>query len=344
LTAGKLSGNLEWNDIQGVPLAAQPTKATAGLVKLSDVTEPLEVDALYNSGSFCYAATPRAVSIISKRAAACVQKSGDKVTGDLVVTGGGNVQVGAGGRLGVGISIDARPQYTLDVGGDANIRDRLLLNGSEVVFPDSPWQTAGGRVLLPQDLRVGLGVTDPLHALHIAGDVGMTGKLFSESVPLRVPWKQTKDAVILHDGLDNFGSDCTTKNVGIGITHPTYRLHVVGGIYATDKILQSSDQRMKHLITPIQGALDKIDRLSGYTYCRYSNHKCAPVEHMHTTHAGVIAQEVQAVLPQAVSTDPVDGSLAVDYGGLTALLLEAVKGLRQELSELKQNVKTTTLQ
>ena len=58
----------------------------------------------------------------------------------------------------------------------------------------------------------------------------------------------------------------------------------------------------------------------------------------HGRHAGVMAQEVLAVLPEAVSKND-DGFLEVDYNGVLSLLLEAVNELREENISLKARVK-----
>jgi Chaperone of endosialidase len=61
-----------------------------------------------------------------------------------------------------------------------------------------------------------------------------------------------------------------------------------------------------------------------------------------TTHdsrlqAGVIAQEVQAVMPELVNTDT-KGMLSVNYQGLTPYLIESIKELKKENDDLKQQI------
>ena len=91
-----------------------------------------------------------------------------------------------------------------------------------------------------------------------------------------------------------------------------------------------SDQRLKREIKPIYNALEKISALHGYTYQMKGE--------SHGRHAGVMAQEVLAVLPEAVSKNN-DGYLEVDYNGVLSLLLEAVNELREENHALKERVK-----
>lgn len=91
-----------------------------------------------------------------------------------------------------------------------------------------------------------------------------------------------------------------------------------------------SDQRLKREIKPIYNALEKVSALHGYTYQMKDEPR--------GRHAGVIAQEVLAVLPEAVSKND-DGFLEVDYNGVLSLLLEAVNELREENISLKARVK-----
>ena len=91
-----------------------------------------------------------------------------------------------------------------------------------------------------------------------------------------------------------------------------------------------SDQRLKREIKPIYNALEKISALHGYTYQMKGE--------SHGRHAGVMAQEVLAVLPEAVSKNS-NGYLEVDYNGVLSLLLEAVNELREENQALKERVK-----
>nr|DAE22220.1 MAG TPA: Neck appendage like protein [Podoviridae sp. cta463] len=80
----------------------------------------------------------------------------------------------------------------------------------------------------------------------------------------------------------------------------------------------SSDLRIKRGIVPIEGALDKVLALGGYTYLLKGFDK---------RQAGVIAQEVEKVLPEAV-TENAEGIKTVNYAALVALLIAAVKELK----------------
>lgn len=101
-----------------------------------------------------------------------------------------------------------------------------------------------------------------------------------------------------------------------------------GDITATGDVTAFSDERLKENIDPIADAMDKVKQISGYTF----NRKGDPRKH-----AGVIAQEVQKVLPEVVTEDD-DGMLSVAYGNMVGLLIEAIKDLSAEVDELKKKL------
>lgn len=124
--------------------------------------------------------------------------------------------------------------------------------------------------------------------------------------------------------------DGATQRVGVGTTSPDYKLHVVGRIYATEDVTVSSDARVKQDLEPIDDALGRVSRLTGYTFTRQGASE---------RQAGLIAQDVQAVLPEAVSVAADTGLLSVAYGsGLTALLVEAVKELVGRVDDLERRL------
>ena len=99
------------------------------------------------------------------------------------------------------------------------------------------------------------------------------------------------------------------------------------GVVTAPNFVSSSDLRLKSNITPISDALDKVLTLTGITY------RMAGSE---TRQMGLIAQEVKAVAPEAVTE--VDGLLRLAYGNLIGLLVGAIKELSCELEHLKEAV------
>jgi hypothetical protein len=90
-----------------------------------------------------------------------------------------------------------------------------------------------------------------------------------------------------------------------------------------------SDKRLKHDIESIQpGILDRLLKLNGYTF----NYKSEAIENrlaLPGRQTGLIAQEVQKVFPDWVESDA-DGYLYVTERGLTAIIVEALRELREE--------------
>lgn len=109
-----------------------------------------------------------------------------------------------------------------------------------------------------------------------------------------------------------------------------YTFDVDGGHFvATGNITAYSDKRVKKNIEVITGALDKVSKLSGYTFDR-TDIKTA-------RQTGVIAQEVLEVLPEAVITNE-DGKLSVAYGNMVGLLVEALKEEKSKREELESRL------
>jgi len=98
-----------------------------------------------------------------------------------------------------------------------------------------------------------------------------------------------------------------------------------GNFIATGNVTAYSDIRLKTDLTKIADALSKVNQLNGYTYTRIDTGE---------RHAGVVAQEVQKVLPEVVHTSE-DGKLSVAYGNMVGLLIEAVKELTARMEKLE---------
>ena len=105
---------------------------------------------------------------------------------------------------------------------------------------------------------------------------------------------------------------------------------VTGNFVATGNVTAYSDIRLKEDIKPIEDAVSKVQQLTGNTYTRND------LEDTDRRYGGVIAQEVETVLPEAVNESE-DGTKAVDYNALIALLVESVKELKEEIETLKGN-------
>ena len=91
----------------------------------------------------------------------------------------------------------------------------------------------------------------------------------------------------------------------------------------------TSDEKLKTNIKTIENGLEKVLQLRGVEYDRID---------IDSHQIGVIAQEVEQIVPEVVSTNSETGTKSVAYGNLVGVLIEAIKDLKVEISELKQKV------
>lgn len=99
------------------------------------------------------------------------------------------------------------------------------------------------------------------------------------------------------------------------------------GVVTAPNFVSSSDVRLKSDIAPITEALAKVQALHGVTFRMVGSD---------TRQMGLIAQDVQAVAPEAVIE--ADGVLRLAYGNLVGLLVEAIKDLSREVAQLKRKL------
>jgi hypothetical protein len=97
------------------------------------------------------------------------------------------------------------------------------------------------------------------------------------------------------------------------------------GTVTAPNFVSSSDARLKSDIAPIADALAKVQALNGVTFTMAGSD---------ARQMGLIAQDVQAVSPEAVVET--EGVLRLAYGNLVGLLVEAIKDLAQEVDQLKR--------
>lgn len=117
----------------------------------------------------------------------------------------------------------------------------------------------------------------------------------------------------------------TSGNVGIGTTSPSEKLHVSGNVKAL-AYHNSSDRRLKHDIRGLEGrGLELVRKLRGVSFVWNDGGKAA---------MGFIAQEVEPIVPYAVSTDQ-KGYKSVDYIMMIAPMVEAIKTIDGEFTQAK---------
>jgi hypothetical protein len=160
---------------------------------------------------------------------------------------------------------------------------------------------------------------------HVDYAIGIDGFTLWNSVPT-----STNHQFRWYAGTTNIA----TLN-GLGQLSLAGGLTVTGSITATNDItaFASSDKRLKDNITPISNPIEKIQKIGGYEFDwndkqdTYEGHDI-----------GVIAQEIEEVLPELVQTRD-NGYKAVKYDKIVALLIEAIKDQQKQIDELKSKIK-----
>ena len=154
------------------------------------------------------------------------------------------------------------------------------------------------------------------------------------------------DEVIFKDGSTNVGhvsldsDNLTIKSLvsdkdmifqgndgGSGITALTLDMSAAGAATFNNDVTAFSDERLKENIETISDALDKVCQMRGVTFNR--------TDFKSEKQMGVIAQEVEKIIPEVVKEDHSEAKIkSVAYGNMVGLLIEAIKDLKNQVDEL----------
>jgi hypothetical protein len=104
-----------------------------------------------------------------------------------------------------------------------------------------------------------------------------------------------------------------------------------GNLTVSGTVTANSDIRLKDNVEIIENALEKVSQIRGVTFTRNDQ------DDKEKRHAGVIAQEVEKVLPEIVHEDE-NGIKSVAYGNMVSLLIEAIKEQNQTINKLQEDL------
>ena len=194
------------------------------------------------------------------------------------------------------------------VNADAGITvDNLTLDGTELDLSSGDFTLdVAGDITLDAD---GGDV--------IISDAGTAIAHFTNSSSDFVIESKVADKDIIIKGLDDSSV----------ITACTFDMSAAGKATFNDDVVAFSDERLKSNIETIPNALDKVLQMRGVNFEK-NGHKSM----------GVIAQEVEKIIPEVVSTENKDGEeyLGVAYPNMVGVLIEAIKDLQKQVDELKK--------
>jgi len=230
-----------------------------------------------------------------------------------------NISQGSGANVTIGNG-DTKMVYLDGAGSGAAVVDALIdidLSGGSVNVGtvktnsgDMTFDSAG-------DIILDAGGAD-----IILKDDGTQFGLIAKSSNDLVITSSVSDGDMLFKGNDG----------GSGITALTLDMSAAGAATFNNDVTAFSDKRLKTDIEPISNALEKVMQMQGVYYKRNDVEKPR-------TQIGVLAQDMEGVVPEVVMTaDDEMQTKSVDYGKLTAVLMEAVKELSNEVKHLKQQI------
>lgn len=101
-----------------------------------------------------------------------------------------------------------------------------------------------------------------------------------------------------------------------------------GHLTSQNEVTAFSDRALKGELKVISNAVDKVKKVTGYTYKMLGSDK---------RQAGVIAQEIREVLPEVVVENDC-GYLSVAYGNISALIIEAIKEIDERLTKIENEL------
>lgn len=197
--------------------------------------------------------------------------------------------------------------------------------------------TMTGNLTMADNAQVRLGTDADLRIYHSGShsyiDQSVTGNLYIRN--------NVTGGTILFYADNTGGTSQLVAQMGVGTDNAAHLyaagasklnttaagVAVTGTIIASSNITAYSDERLKEKIEIIPQALNKVVQLRGVTYNRKDSGE---------RHTGVIAQDVQKVMPEAVIQG--EEYLSVAYGNLVGLLIESIKELNGKVDLLQEEV------
>jgi hypothetical protein len=214
------------------------------------------------------------------------------------------------------------------------------------------------RMRITSDGNVVIGATTTTNKFEVAGNAGQlfsvsdsfTGTIFSANDVSGIP-----SIEVLDTGLVKFAQyggqvaintgTVASSTASLSVYGMIYTMGTLGEIRASSEITAyySSDRRLKENIKLIENPITIIDQIRGVTFDWTDEHMARRGGEdgyfVRKHDIGVIAQEVQAVLPELVGTRE-DGYLAVKYEKMVPLLIEAIKAQQKTIDSLVNDLDT----
>ena len=286
------------------------------------------------------------------------------------------MRISSNGFVGIGTDM---PLYTLDVAGNAHFTKDVLFDTSistSNLYISYAYITSNiivGKRILSTSNTTPLVIGDQSYppsvvdgSLQVNGNANITGTLYASKVRygnagsiVSIP-----GMTILTD-VQTTNLTCiktfTASNINANFTHTlitasnqpyitnvgslntlnvtntsTFNSNITlnGSLYLSGNVVNISDKNIKSDLVPISNPLAKIYQLTGYTYKRTDTIN-------NTRECGLIAQDVQKVLPEVVQQNKeYNDMLSIAYGNMAGLWVEAFKEMHEKIIALEAKVES----
>ena len=278
------------------------------------------------------------------------------ITGSLIVSGGNGIIISASNNtIGLfGTSSYASQSVSSSFSTNAynifvNQEEALTTDHYFLITDSTNYSTASYSTQLSINPSTGNITGTSSYALYSSESLSASFASSSTSASYASSSLTASYALNIPDGLGGGGGlwfDGTTywssslqangdaTKIGIGRQPTNYSLEVKGTIAATEDVIayMSSDKRLKDNIKPIENPIEKIKQIGGYSFDWNDKQNI-----YRGADFGVIAQEIEEVLPSLVQTRE-NGYKGVKYDKIVSLLIEAVKDQQNQIDELKNQI------
>ena len=270
----------------------------------------------------------------------------------------------------IGSAVATGPKIVLSAGylsffsGHATLAFAWFASGTSPVpsFVVNPWQNDWDFNVLGHTANmiygdadtnlVGFGQTTPLAKIHMKETADDRNGIIIEddTSEMYIGMVNGSQKLTIGNGTTIGGGtpiltvDDANNRVGIQDDTPSYPLDVTGTIRATSNVIAYSDIRKKENVLKIENGLSLIEQLRGVRFDWKEEFHLKSNSDRDKRQVGLIAQEVEKVVPEVVFTDS-DGYKSIAYSNLSAVLVEAIKDLKvivdeqqEQIEKLKQQI------
>ena len=233
-----------------------------------------------------------------------------------------------------------------DLSGNLSVRDKFVVIGESGNTDIKGTLSVAGNLAIDTNVlfvdistnMVGINDATPEHALDVNGSVATNNAIIYNDISSNGLFanrsnNNATDYAIKQSGTGLTTINCKTGAGNIQFTHGNATVKQEfdsdGNVIIQGNLFSYSDARIKTNIETIVNALDKVTSIRGVTYNMIKDIEIDPENAQ--KHIGVIAQEIESVIPEAVKEE--NGIKTVAYGNIVGLLIEAIKELKDQINK-----------